>query len=163
MGFRRQAPARRSPDPQVATRTAVGSGWHCQGVDVEINVPDFLPPAKGEAKSMLADGHSQAARVRRLLEASATALSGADLLKGNLSLDVEVFAPGSHRLPDATNMLGGIGDVLQARSTGVDVAHLGPLAQVAVFHDDSQIQQIRYSRRYRPEVGYRVVVRQLAE
>jgi hypothetical protein len=58
-------------------------------------------------------------------------------------------------------MLGGIGDVLQARATGADVAHLGPLALVACFRDDAQIQEIHYRRFEGSQLGYVIVIRPL--
>lgn len=90
-------------------------------------------------------------------------MSNCEPLAGDLRLDVTLTAPRVQRLPDATNMLGGIGDVLQARATGADVEHLGPLGSVACFHDDAQIQEIRYRRLEGPDVGYVVVVRQVAD
>jgi hypothetical protein len=70
-----------------------------------------LPPAKNEAKSMLAAGHVYAERVLALLEAAAAAptFGGA-----RLGLELVVTAPVP--LPsDATNYLGGVADVLEAK------------------------------------------------
>lgn len=131
------------------------------GVRVEISVVGYLPPAKGEAKSMLADGHSQRERVLQLLEAARIVMADREVFTGDLRIEVTVDAPRSHRLPDATNLLGGIGDVLQARPTGADVQHLGLLANVACFRDDAQIQQINYERLDVGEVGYRITIQQL--
>lgn len=58
-------------------------------------------------------------------------------------------------------MLGGIGDVLQARATGADIAYLGSLAFVACFQDDAQIREIRYRRIDDTRVGYMIVIRPL--
>ncbi len=110
---------------------------------------------------MLSGGHPQVARVRRLLTEAANAMADRDLLPGDMSLKVNITAPRGTRLPDATNMLGGIGDVLQARTTGADVEHLGLLARVGCFNDDAQIQEIHYRRVERDEIGYVVVVRSL--
>lgn len=112
---------------------------------------------------MLAVRHPQRERVRRLLLEAADVMLGRDLLVGDVGLDVTVSAPRGHRLPDATNMLGGIGDVLQGRSTGADVEHLGSLARVACFKDDAQIQEIHYRRVERDEVGYAIVIRSLRQ
>jgi hypothetical protein len=64
-------------------------------------------------------------------------------------------------MPDATNMLGGIGDVLQARPTGANIDHLGHLARVACFDDDAQIRQIQYQWVESADVGYLVILRQV--
>ncbi|MFB9442838.1 hypothetical protein Dvina_15310 [Dactylosporangium vinaceum] len=47
---------------------------------------------------------------------------------------------------DATNYLGGVGDVLQGRpvSPTLDRSHLGELGGVALFADDRQIQRVAY-------------------
>ena len=109
-----------------------------------------LPPAKGEALSMLGPKHPHALRVRALLDAARLALQdGAWQLTGNpIGLELVVgLARGAHR-SDATNYLGGIGDVLQDKVRsfrGRDLSHLGALRQVALYHDDSQIREIRYS------------------
>jgi Holliday junction resolvase RusA-like endonuclease len=131
-------------------------------MEVRIEVVGSLPPAKGEAKSMLAQGHTQQERVRRLLEAASLSMADRHCLAGDIELDVTVIAPRGRQLPDATNMLGGIGDVLQARVTGAVVDHLGVLAQVACFHDDAQIQQVQYRRLDGDQPRYTVVIRPLA-
>jgi hypothetical protein len=130
-------------------------------MEVRIEVVNEIPPAKGEAKSMFSLGHSQQERVRRLLMEASAVMLGREVLVGDISLEVTLSAPSGHRLPDATNMLGGIGDVLQARSTGADLEHLGPLAQVACFEDDAQIQVIHYRRVERDHVGYAIAIRSL--
>ncbi len=108
---------------------------------------------------MLSGGHPQVARVRRLLTEAANAMADRSLPLGDISLEVNITAPRGTRLPDATNMLGGIGDVVQARTTGADVKHLGPLARIGCFDDDAQIQETHYRRAERDEIGYVVVLR----
>jgi hypothetical protein len=133
-------------------------------VEIRIEVAGELPPAKGEAKSMLSETHPQRQRVAALLAAAQAVMSGHDVLSGHIRLDMTLTAPTTARLPDATNMLGGIGDVLQARATGaVVVDHLGPLGEVACFLDDSQIQEIHYRRRQGVELRYVVLIRPLAD
>lgn len=126
--------------------------------EIRIVVVGAVPPAKGEAKSMLSAGHIHAERVRRLLEAARDAMVGREPLAGPIRLDVVVRAPDGTRLNDATNLLGGIGDVLQARSTGADVTHLGELAGVACFLDDEQISEVHFRREQSEPVGYEVVI-----
>jgi hypothetical protein len=89
-------------------------------------------------------------------------MSDREPLAGDIRVDVTLTAPTSLRLPDATNMLGGIGDVLQARVTGADIEHLGPLSSVACYQDDAQIQEIRYRRREGPELAYVVLIQTVA-
>lgn len=130
-------------------------------MDVTFDVVGAVPPVKGEALSMLAEKHPQRERVHRLLEAAAVEMEGKAPLSGDIELEVTVSAPRGHRLPDATNMLGGIADALQARPTGANIEHLGALATVACFEDDAQIQRVRYDRSYDGEVGYHVTIRLL--
>lgn len=121
---------------------------------------DGLPPLKGEAKSLLAQGHQQAGRVRALLAAAVLA-AGPDFRPWTvpIGLELRVSAPPSSAVGDATNQLGGVGDVLQARrSRLVDTVHLGDLAIVALFRDDAQIAEIRYSRHDAPAARYWVHV-----
>ena len=131
--------------------------------ELHIEVSGLLPPAKGEAKSMLAPGHPQRKGVLALLDAASVAMADRGLFTGEIALEVTVTAPRGHLLPDATNMLGGIGDVLQARATGADVQHLGTLAEVACFLDDAQIQQIHYRRLWRDALGYQIRIRGIDE
>lgn len=131
---------------------------HPPDVEIRIEVSGEAPPAKGEAKSMLAQAHPQSRRVRRLLTAASTAMCDREPLAGGISLDVTLTAPAGQQLPDASNMLGGIGDVLQARLTGADVEHLGALSSVACFYDDAQIQEIHYRRMEGTELGYVIVI-----
>lgn len=79
-----------------------------------------LPPGKNEALSMLGAGHSHRARVVSFLEAAraAMAVSGVAPFETNDSLGLELVVcchRDGHARGDATNYLGGIGDVLQAR------------------------------------------------
>ena len=73
------------------------------------------PPAKSEALSMLGPVHSHKDRVLVLLEAarSAIASSGRRPFIGPIGLDVTLRAPAGKDPWDATNYLGGIGDVLE--------------------------------------------------
>jgi Holliday junction resolvase RusA-like endonuclease len=130
---------------------------------IRIEVVGEIPPRKGEAKSMLALGHPDSHRVRKLLEAAHGAMADCELLDGDISLDVTVTAPRRRVTPDATNMLGGIADVLQTRPTGADVEHLGPLAQVGCFLDDAQIREIHYRLVESAEVGYVIVIKLINE
>jgi hypothetical protein len=116
-----------------------------------------LPPTKNEAKSMLAIGHGQAARVVALLQAASNALSGSDFPMGTtqrVGLDLTVYAPAGARLPDATNFLGGIGDVLESKVHRGALEHLGALAEVALYQNDSQIREVHYRQEASDHIHY---------
>jgi len=119
-----------------------------------------LPPTKNEAKSLLAEGHPHAGRVRALLEAAAEAITqGAQPIeRGEIELELVVFGP--RQAPsDATNYLGGIGDVLQAKAPAPLIEHLGPLAQVHLFTNDRQIREIHYQEERGSETHYWLSIR----
>lgn len=124
--------------------------------EIVITVDGHLPPAKGEAKSMLADRHPHRARVVALLGAAELVMEHREPLAGPIGMELVVCAPRSLNMNDATNLLGGVADVLQARLTGADVTHLGSLATVACYGDDAQIEQIAYRRTDGPTTGYTV-------
>jgi anti-sigma factor RsiW len=123
---------------------------------------DGLPPTKNEAKSLLAEGHPHAARVRALLEAAQKALAaGARPIEhGEVALEMVVVGP-AQAPSDATNYLGGIGDVLQAKTAGVLVEHLGPLVQVSLFANDRQVRAITYREERGSTQMYRLTIRPL--
>jgi hypothetical protein len=125
----------RNGDP-ATDRTSGESvvGCHDRGMKVEIRV-DGVPPAQNEAKSMAAAVHSQSIRVRALLEAARASTHGLDLPAfpdGQLALDVTVMCP-VQPSGDATNYLGGVGDVLQVKGRHGPVDHLRDLAEVAIY------------------------------
>lgn len=111
-------------------------------MEVKVEVAGLLPPLKGEAKTMLAQRHPQGPQVWRLLEAASLAIEVTALLAGDIELEVTVFAPVEYRRPDATKMLGGIGDVFQTRPTSANVDHLGAPARVACFQDHSAAKEV---------------------
>jgi hypothetical protein len=122
-----------------------------------------LPPAKSEAKSMLASGHDHADRVSALLEAARNAL-GADqeplFPDGSLTLDVVLECP-TQPPSDATNYLGGIADVLEAKQHRGALEHLGDLASVALYGNDRQIQEVHYRWERAAQTCYRVRLQRL--
>jgi hypothetical protein len=78
------------------------------------------PPIKNEALSMLSVNHPYAGRVKALLEAAEQARQAQGFVPvdaGPIALDVVVRAPSGQNPADATNYLGGIGDVLQDKSS----------------------------------------------
>ncbi|SCL31410.1 hypothetical protein GA0074694_5977 [Micromonospora inyonensis] len=103
-----------------------------------------LPPAKNEAKSMLASGHVYADRVLALLRAAREAVGEGQkplFPDGPLTLDVSLESP-TEPPSDATNYLGGIADVLEAKQHRGALEHLGDLAFVALYGNDRQIQEV---------------------
>ena len=127
--------------------------------EVVISV-DTWPPAKSDAKSMLAAGHTHAKRVHALLAAVYAEIE---------PLQVPVFGPDAVGLElllrspaepqsDATNFLGGVADVLEVKDQRGALEHLGRLAVVALYENDRQIHEGRYRWSISPDVGYVVRV-----
>src|SRR5882724_11838830 len=84
------------------------------------------PPAKNEAKSMLAAGHIYAERVMALLSAARKA-AGPDpkVYFPDVPLGLELVVTSAAPPPsDATNYLGGVADVLEDKGSRGDLAHL---------------------------------------
>lgn len=130
---------------------------------VSFEVPGF-PPAKNEALSMLGAGHSHAPRVRLLLERAqqATAAQGfTQVSAGPVGLDVVLYAPGGSNPGDATNYLGGIGDVLENKAHRGTLDHLGGLGNVWLYHNDRQIKAVSYRETEADSVSYTVTIREL--
>jgi hypothetical protein len=119
---------------------------------------DGFPPAKNEALSMLGMKHSHAPRVRALLEAARREISskGFAVFEGPIGLDVELHAPPDRDPWDATNYLGGIGDVLEVKARRGVLDHLGGLAAVGLYLNDRQIREVRYRQLPAEHARYRV-------
>jgi hypothetical protein len=121
-----------------------------------------MPPLKDGALSIFSAGHRQAGRVRALLRAACTAAqhTGWTPLTDPVALEVVLRRPPEHHSGDATNFLGGIADVLQHKrwQYGVRLAHLGVLADVALYADDRQIRQISYREESADAPSYSVRV-----
>lgn len=123
--------------------------------DVTFEVDDF-PPAKSEAKSMLAQGHGHERRVVALLEAARSVSDDVSTpLFGSAPIGMEVLLTSPSPPPsDATNYLGGIGDVLEAKGHRGGLDHLGDLAGVALYENDRQIQEVHFRWEAGARVGY---------
>jgi hypothetical protein len=108
---------------------------------------------------LLSEGHLHAARGRALVEAAQQALAGGaqPIEHGEVALDLVVISP-EQAPSDATNYLG-IGDVLQAKTSGALVKHLGPRACVSLFTNDRQVREVGYRVERGPAVMYRLSVR----
>ena len=118
------------------------------------------PPAKNEAKSMLAAGHVHSDRVLKLLAAAKEAARGFPSPAFGVDpvgLELLVRSP-TEPLADATNFLGGVGDVLEAKARRGVLAHLGDLASVALYVNDRQIHEVSYRWERTEETSYSVRV-----
>jgi hypothetical protein len=127
------------------------------GVPLILRVSSQLPPLKNEAKSLLSPDHKQAPRVRALLEAAAEAKLPDEFPgfgRQRIGMELVVSPPGA-AVGEATNALGGIGDVLQARRVNLNLTYLGELADAFLFDDDAQIREATY-REEPGELGYRI-------
>jgi hypothetical protein len=133
------------------------------GAEIKFEVEGW-PPVKNEAKSLLAADSSQAQRVLALLEAARTAVerTGWSLAAGKVALELVIRCPGQP-VGDATNFLGGVGDVLQDKTSPwkPDHAHLHELRAVALYADDRQISQISYREEPADTPSYSVRIRVL--
>ena len=147
----------RTPASFVA-RAQMLASWQHQGMrEISFEVADY-PPAKSEAKSMLAGGHVHAGRVLALLEAARVAIGDdPQPLFPTDALGLEVVLETPTQPPsDATNYLGGIADVLEAKGHRGNLEHLGDLAFVALYTKDRQIQEVHYRWLRRVDRRYRV-------
>ncbi len=125
--------------------------------EIVLNVSDY-PPAKNEAKSMLAAGHSHSERVLALLRAARDAIGGKPqpiFPSESLGLDV-VLEAATEPPADATNYLGGVADVLEEKSHRGALDHLSELASVAVYANDRQIHEVHFRWRPGPTARYKV-------
>jgi hypothetical protein len=116
------------------------------------------PPVKNEAKSLLAAGHTHASRVLDLLRAagSAAAASGwSPSQTDSLGLELVLTSPAPPP-SDATNYLGGVGDVLEDKGRRGQLAHLGELAGVALYGNDRMFHEVRYRWERGADVRYDV-------
>jgi hypothetical protein len=131
---------------------------------VSFDVRGF-PPAKDGAKSIFSADHIHGPRVRLLLDAARQARDEqafAPIDEGRVALEVVVRAPADQPAWDATNYLGGIGDVLEHKSQRGALHHLNDLAEVWLFGNDRQIKEISYREIEADETGYTVTVRSIS-
>lgn len=113
---------------------------------------------------MLAAGHSHAGRVLKLLEAAKRTLGSTGPIFGASPVGMELIVRSPNEPPaDATNFLGGVGDVLEAKGRRGVLDHLGELAQTSLYANDRQIHEVRYRWEKAPEVGYVVRLWRLSE
>jgi len=125
---------------------------------------DGWPLVKNEAKSLLAPGHAHAERVSHLLEAARQAVGDRhDVLFGSRPIGLELTLISPAEPPaDATNFLGGVGDVLEAKGRRGPLDHLRELASVGLYENDRHIHEVRYRWRQGSEIRYVVRLWELA-
>jgi hypothetical protein len=63
---------------------------------------------------------------------------------------------------DATNFLGGVGDVLEAKGHRGLLDHLGELVRVGLYENDRHIHEVHYRWHPGPDVRYVVRLWELA-
>ena len=108
---------------------------------------------------MLGPGHSHAPRVRLLLEEAARALKGGEATHFGpvpIGLRLTLRCPRDHKRGDATNYLGGIADVLEDKAHRGSLGHLGQLAQVGLYANDRQIEEVAYRWEPATDASYAV-------
>ena len=112
---------------------------------------------------MLATGHPHAPRVIKLLQAARDEVLRINFqpfgAAESLVLEVVLYAPVNEDPWDATNYLGGIGDVLEQKSRRGTLDHLGELASVHLYPNDRQIHEVHYQQEPGREGRYTVRVR----
>lgn len=147
-------------------KAELGPGASAEEPGNEITVEvQGLPPAKDGANSIFGVNHGHGPRVLALLEAAQQGLGERPdfipIESGPVAVDVVLYAPPAGVPGDATNYLGGIADVLERKSHRAAIDHLGALAQIWLYGNDSQIKQVNYKEVAADQVGYRVTIRSL--
>lgn len=127
--------------------------------EISLNVGG-LPPAKDGANSIFNQKHRHHSRVVDLLREARQTLDDShwNPTEGRrIGLEfVMAETPGG--IPgDAINYLGGVTDVLQACRPR-DISHLEDLAKAALYYNDKQIAEVRYSVERGDAPRYRVRV-----
>jgi hypothetical protein len=128
---------------------------------VTVEVPGY-PPAKNEAKSMIGADHPYLNRVLQLLKSAQQACEQqgfAPVAEGAVAMEVVLRTPARQAQSDATNYLGGIGDVLEDKTHRGTLDHLGDLAKVWLYRNDRQIKQVSYRETEARHPSYTVTIR----
>src|SRR5215208_1290674 len=121
---------------------------------------DGRPPAKSGAQSILGARHRYTPRVLALLraaraEAQRRGFQGFGSVP--IGLDLQVACGRDPRRSDATNYLGGVGDVLEDKVRRRNLDHLGDLASFGLYADDGQIEEVHF--RWEPNENLSYTVR----
>ncbi len=78
-----------------------------------------------------------------------------------IGLDLTVISP-AEPPADATNFLGGVGDLLEAKGRRKLLDHLGELEAVGLYENDRHIHEVHYRRQQASELRYVVRLWELA-
>lgn len=123
-------------------------------------IVEGYPPAKDPGLSILNKKHKHHCHVVDLLRAAKQTLENSDWNPSEgrrIGLEL-VMVETPRGIPgDAINYLGGTADVLQA-CRSKDLSHLGDLAKAALYNNDKQIAEVRYSVERGDAPSYRVRV-----
>lgn len=108
---------------------------------------DGRPPAKSGPPSVLAARNPHTPRVLDLLraareEAQRRGFQGFGSVP--IGLELRVACPRDLGRSDATNYLGGVGDVLDEKARRSNLDHLGDLASFGLYDDDRQIEEVHF-------------------
>jgi hypothetical protein len=108
---------------------------------------DGRPPAKDGAQSIFGARHSHTPRVFALLHAAQRethrrGFQGFGSVP--IGLELRVACGRDHGRSDATNYLGGVGDVLEDKARRRNLDHLGDLAAFSLYADDRQIEEVHF-------------------
>lgn len=115
---------------------------------------------------MLGPKHSHAPRVKALLEAAGVALrdGASSFAEAPIALNVLVRCQRNHLRSDATNYLGGIADVLEEKThRSGQLDHLQELAEIALYANDRQIEEVSYRWEDAASPSYVVTLRELGD
>lgn len=120
------------------------------------------PPSKAGSGSPLGANSKHRNRVVRLLKAAGQEMARTGFEgfgSAPVKLEVEVRTGPGQPPWDATNLLGGIADVLDSKAhkqiaqPGM-LDHLGELVHIALYDDDRQIQEVSYRVVEHPDEEY---------
>src|SRR5215218_7027853 len=116
------------------------------GQEISFRV-DGRPPAKSGAPSLLAARNPHTPRVLTLLRAArreARRRGFQGFGSAPIGLELRVACDREHGRSDATNYLGGVGDVLDGKARRRNLEHLGDLASFGLYADDRQIEEVHF-------------------
>lgn len=121
---------------------------------------DGRPPAKNGAQSIFGARHSHTPRVLALLQAAreeAQRHGFQGFGSAPIGLELRVACLRDHDRSDATNYLGGVGDVLEDKLQRRNLDHLGDLASFGLYANDRQIEVVHF--RWEPNESLSYTVR----
>lgn len=124
------------------------------------------PPSKAGSPGPLSANSKHRDRTVALLEAAKTEIERTGFQgfgSSSVRLEVEVRSGSGEPPWDATNLLGGIADVLDSKAHKQlaqpgSLDHLGELAEIGLYDDDRQIQEVSYRVVDHPEAEYVITI-----